>query len=580
LAVVLVTAATLGACSGVPNVIDGSDRAASGVTAGATGSVADGTGGGDGAGAAGTSGAGAGGVGGGAAGASAAGGGAGKAAGTAAGAGSAGKAGSGPLASQANGSNIPGSELGNGKGVTDKFITIAFHITAQTCGNTNGVAKDYYDRIDTYVKWFNEHLQYPGGRKLKYSVVDDGGQDPNCRDKAAAAGLKISKELGAFAALGVASNPGSDVPVVADTVIRNGTMHIGVNFQTQQALESRAPYAWSTYNTAENTLTNLTWFVEKRLKGTQYTDEQGVAHPRGFGSIFFEGKEGHDLAAQVKARFNTMGIPLKQYFIESDQTAASQKAPGLALQMQQDNVNTLVFGVFGQGGVAVASAFDSQQFHPDNLISDYGQFAALAVFDSLYGTQSKRFIGVGTPCIVCERLELSATGGTDEQSCPSCAMQENSDAYVKAYHAAGGQADNPQNGAPAFDFWTQLATLSIGVMGAGPVLNARTFEYGLQQTQKDRCNVWRFFGRDHPQVGYVDYKPGKHYGGSGFTTLYWVQKQSKFGTAGYFESYDGYYRYDTLDGLPGAPSWDTGAKGGYPMNRHSKTGVSVDKPCP
>jgi hypothetical protein len=158
-------------------------------------------------------------------------------------------------------------------------------------------------------------------------------------------------------------------------------------------------------------------------------------------------------------------------------------------------------------------------------------------------------------------------------------MQENSLAYVKAYHQAGGQADNPQTNAPAFDFWSQLATLSIGVMGAGPVLNAKTFEYGLFQTERSRCNVWRFWGRDHPQVGYIDYRPGKHYGGSGFTTLYWVQKQSTFGTPGYFESYDGYLRFDSYAGLPAAASYDTGAKGGYPMNRQSSTGLSPDKPC-
>jgi len=580
LAVLAASAMTAG-CSGVPNVIDGADRQATGVNAGS--GLADGTGpngdlsalgtGGTGA-AAGTAGSGAGTAGGStdATGRGAGGGGARSAAGPA----GAGGSGSGPAAA---GSTIPGSELGNGKGVTDKFITVAFHITSQTCGSTSGVSNAYYDRIDTYVKWFNQYVQYPGGRKLKYSVVDDGGQDPNCQDKARSAGLKISKELNAFAALGVSSNPGADAPVVADTVTRNGTLHIGTNFQTQQGLESRAPYAWSTYITAESSLTDLTWFVQKRIKGTQYKDEQGGLHPRGYGSLFFDGKEGHDLANVVKARFTAMGIPIKQYFVSSDQNAASQQAPGLALQMQQDGVNTLVFGVFGTGGVAVASAFDSQQFHPDNLISDYGSFGALAVFDTIYGTQAKRFIGVGTPCIVCERLELSASGGTDEQSCPSCEMQENSLGYVKAYKQAGGQADNPQNGAPAYDFWTQLTALSIGVMGAGPVLNAKTFEYGMFLTQKDRCNVWRFLGRDHPQVGYTDYRAGKHFGGSGFTTLYWVQKQSKFGTPGYFESYDGYYRFDTLDGLPNAPSWDTGVKGGYPMNRQPNTGLGPDKPC-
>jgi hypothetical protein len=570
----LLVAALLAGCSGVPNVIDGSE-AAQGLRAGGAdglgtdGAGVDGAGGADGS----AGGAGPTDAGGSAGGSTGSGGGR-------AGAGGAGSgSGSGGSGATAATGTVPGSELGNGKGVTDKFINVAFHITAKTCGSTQGAAKEYYDRIDTYVKWFNQHLNYPGGRKLKHSVVDDGGQDPNCQDQARAAGLKISKELNAFAALGVSVNPGADVPIVADTVTRNGTMHIGNNFQTQQTLESRAPYAWSTYVTAESSLTYLTWFVEKRLKGTQYRDDRGVMQPRGFGSLFFEGKEGKDLAAIVKARFDQMGVPIKQYFVSSDQNAAAQQASGLALQMSQDGVNTLVFGVFGQAGVAAATAFDGQQFHPDNLISDYGAFAALAVFNSIYGSQANRFIGVGTPCIVCSRLELSASGGTDEASCPSCSMQENSDAYVKAYKAAGGQAENPQNGAPAYDFWAQLSTLSMGVLGAGPVLNAKTFEHGLFQTEKNRCTVWRFFGRDHPQVGYIDYKPRKHFGGSGFTTLYWVQKQSKFGTPGYFESYDGYQRFDTLAGLPGSASYDTGVRGNYPMTRHQKTGISPEKPC-
>jgi len=484
----------------------------------------------------------------------------------------AGAASGAPFHAVAQGQPIPGSERGNGKGVSDKFITIAFHYPTQDCGGTKAYSKDDAERIDTLVRWFNQYVPFPGGRKLKYSIVDDGGSDPQCWDKTRAAGTYIANDLKAFAALGFSQNPGADEPIIADTVTHYGTLHIGYNFNTHADFEKRAPYAWSFPKDGETAFDDLSYYIKKRILGTSYVDDAGAKHQRVWGTLFMEGKEGKDLAAINVKLLHAMGITtVKQYYLSGDTGSAAQNGSALALQMKRDGVNTVIYGISNVAGYAASQAFDGQQYHPDNLISDYGGYW-FALFNDVYGQgQLKRMQGVSAPCVPCSRLNFSAT--ETETKYP----QDNEDASLKAYEQAHGSSTDPSNNTRFQQHWSLLSMLALGILNAGPVLNPWTFQYGMFAASENRCQVGRFFGRDHPQFGHMSWKPGQYAGTSGVTSLYWTAKQSQFGTAGYFESYDNYLRFDAPS-LPARPSHDTG-KTGFKQIWQKPSGLRPDKAC-
>ena len=504
-------------------------------------------------------------------------------------AGTAGAGGPAP-AGTVDGPAAPAAAGGHGPGVTDKEILVVFHRKMERCGSDpqtqgDGVVNDsFYDRLETYMKWFNKYVEYPGGRKLVYKLVDDGGTDVACIDKARAGGLQIAKEIRPLAALGNSINIGADLPVLADVVTRAGIMHIGTNFQTHADAKARHPYAWSSFATAEDSFSDLGVFLDTRIKHTPYRSDVGVESDRVYGALVEDSNQGRQVLSLIERAMQGAGLQFKPYFLSPDVSTASRQGASLAAQMSSDGVNSLVFAVLGRPAVAAMKAFEGQAFNPDFLISDYGGFT-IAFFTTLLAgpQQIKRFIAAGGPCIVCHRNELDLTD-TSEKGCPSCHMQENGSAYVEAYHQAGGTAANPQDGGWAFDMWTQLAILSIGILNGtanGEPINAQNIARGLGMTgQEDRCDVQRFFGRDHPQVTRTGFfNGGYQFGSHGFTTLYGTDKRSKLGTLGYFESFDGYYRFDAANPLPPKPTYDTGQKGDYPYNKHKDTGLKVDKPC-
>jgi hypothetical protein len=460
------------------------------------------------------------------------------------------------------------------RGIDSKFINIVFHEPLTKASDAG--KKAYLERVATFVKWFNLHIKYPGGRKLKYTIVDDCGPTTDCYDAARAAALKITQQIKPYASLGNSVNLGADLPIIADVTTRAGIIEIGVNFQTVADLASRSPYAWEPYELAEVSMQELGWGIGKRYQHTNYVDDQTVTHKRVWATVMYDNKADRYLGGAISKEVAGFGVSVAHhYYVSGDAGTAAQQAPALAAQMQSDGVNSVIFDVTNQSGVAVTTAFDNAQYHPDWFVGAYGGYLGSAVFVPLFGTGfTKRLYGAGAPCIVCERLDVDATGA----NCPSCNVVDNGTAYTKAYHSAGGSAQNPQQDCGcAYDTWTQLAVLSIGILNGG-AFDTQHYSQGLYAVQQNRCNIWRFFGRDHPQFPLYTFGPNRHFGSSGMTTLYWVNKQNRFGTVGYWESYDDYYRYDSFAAVPAKATYDTGQHGDYPMVTQKQT-ISVDKAC-
>lgn len=476
---------------------------------------------------------------------------------------------------------VPTVEEGSlGRGVTDDEIKIAFHLALEPCGDNPDTAgayvttQQYRDEIDVLVRWFNEHVDFPGGRRLVHEYVDDGGPNAGCEDVARAAALRTTEEIGAFAALGSSTNFGG-ASVFAQEVTAQGTVHIApTGFQLARDLTDRWPFAWGVYPIAEESLHHLAGYVANRAD-TPYVDADGAEHERRWGALFFDDPLDHELSDLVVDQLEEDGIEVTPYFVSPDDAVAGQQAVSLAAQMKADGVNSVVFGVHGVPGVSVAKSFDGQAYFPDNFISDYGAFGGLTVLNSIYGEQRKRFQGISLASITALRVDVTPDSSPGE----SARLQENNTgvAATTAYHDAGGPLPSPFVGAPLNDFWVELSTLALGILGAGETLNARTFAEGLESAST--CEVERFFGVAQEQAPLVRFSRDRPWAYHGFTTVYWTEEPSAFGTPGFFESSDGYRRFDDAEDLPDEPSDDTGERGDYPRRKAPEVGRTIYSDC-
>jgi hypothetical protein len=124
--------------------------------------------------------------------------------------------------------------------------------------------------------------------------------------------------------------------------------------------------------------------------------------------------------------------------------------------------------------------------------------------------------------------------------------------------------------------------LAIGIQNAGKTLNAFTWAQGLQRASS--CQREKFFGAFQAQSPLPVFNRKQPWAFQGFTTYYWDStRQSTYGkaTAGYFQSYDGYLRFDNFKQLTTKPKYDTGAHNGqYPLNPQRGTKVSLNMNCP
>jgi hypothetical protein len=493
--------------------------------------------------------------------------------------------------------NVPGSKLvpainvaKNGKGVTASSIKIVFNFALKGCGAdpaTVGTRLDQpaqQDVATTLAKWFNDNFTFPGGRKLDVQVVNSGEPNVGCASVARAAGLDVAKSMNAFAAIGNSSNQDGNA-VFASTVTANGTIDIAQagSFQLSKDFTNRWPYAWQVPPPADEGMLELTWFIGKRVKGTSYVGNDGSKSARKWGTIFFDSSVGHALSTTTINGLKAQGISAKAYFISSDPAQQAQQATSLAAQIKSDGINSMVYGVNdAPADIALAKAFNSQNFFPDHYVSDESVAFKLAVFANiLFPTQIKRMHGVGLPDVTATRIDINPNGTNGV----SATLQANDwrTASIAAYKAAGGKRPDPQNGADLEGIWQALSTLTIGIVNAGKTLNAFTFAHGLAKA--NACQLQRSFGAYQPQTPLPKLSDSRHQPWvlHGFTSYYWTTaRPSTYGAAtnGYWESYDGYLRYFTQKGLPAKPVYDTGEHNGqYPLNPQREGKITSTMKC-
>lgn len=456
---------------------------------------------------------------------------------------------------------------GNGIGVEGDTIKIVFHNHRDDCPNqdnepnANVRAKGKLV-IDEYVRFFNEFVLAEHGWKLEHTIVDDGGYF--CPERQRAAGLKIAKEIRPFAVLGDSSS--AQGPIIADLVTREGILHLGGNWQTQQEESARHPYAWNIFPTPEKAMRFMVGWMERRLKGTTVPDRSTPTQPeveRVYGILGLDEASGRELAKITHREMVAKGLDVRAtYFVAPGAGVAAQQAPTTVAKMKNDGVNTLVWALAFGGGkdfyVAVTNAMDQQNYLPDIVLGTGGnsffeQLAARRVWANAKGTSAYPAIAL--------RVAVTANGPVEEYD----EVNENSTAYVKAWEHLGHN-DNPQDqSAPsAFGTWAGLAMLATGIIHAGDTLNAHTWAAGLDAVgtpgKPGYCTVARFMGRDYKHVATYEWNAEHDGGGEGFTPIYWVNQQTPFGTNGYYESYDNYVYFRSTDDIPRAPTHDTGQR--------------------
>jgi hypothetical protein len=467
--------------------------------------------------------------------------------------------GAGPGAGSGGGG---GDALGNAPGVNGRTVNIVIHTKLQDCGpdpnssRTGTANAKGLQMIQDYVGFFNKYVLGPYNWKLAYKVIDDGGQF--CAEKARAAGLQIAKQLKPFAALGDSAN-GDEGPVLADVVTRAHIVDIGLSWNTTAMLRERHPYAWPIFGFAEQQDRDLVEFVGKRVKGTKTADlTTGQATDRVYGMITADNPESRQLAAMMKSNLAAQGVTLSHtYFVSSDAGVAAQAADNTVLKMKSDGVNTLIFAIpytSIYSAIVYTNAMDHQNYLPDLLGSRYG----VVFFDRLFSPRVwAKMRGVFQCGISCVRASGTDTAFQD--------VSENDGTYKKVW-AFLGHTDDPDNGITpsSYNIYTNLAQLAIGIVNAGPVLNAQTFAAGIDASAPGHpaeCLGWRLMGRPYTYEPYAAGWSSAHTTGIiGFTPAYWVNQKNEFGTVGYYESYDN-YRYFRGGDLPVKPTRDTGTAG-------------------
>lgn len=486
---------------------------------------------------------------------------------------------------------VPGSKLvpavdvtRNGKGVVGKTIKIVFNFPLQNCDTGKPGVQPAQEDVATYLtKWFNENVPFPGGRKLALQFVDDGGSDIGCAATARAAGLKTAKEIKAFADIGNSTNRDGN-SVYAQTITANGTISIAqaASFQLTSDFTKRYPYAWGIQPAGDASFQPLAWFIGKRVKDTKYVADDGSKSTRKWGGIFFDDNIGHGIAAAAKKYLASVGVKPKLYYVSTDPTQMAQQVTSLAAQIKSDGVNSILLGSNDAvTDITIGKTFTSQNLFPDWYATDFSLLIKLAVFASpLFPGQVQRIHAVGIPDIAASRIDVRPNGADGD----SAKVQLNNwrVAADAAYFAAGGQRKFPQLGADLQGIWNALSMLAIGIVNAGPTLNAFTWADGLQRAST--CQKQKFFGAYQAQSPLPVFDRKQPWALHGWTTYYWTtahQSTYSAATGGYLESYDGYFRFLSQKSLPAKAEYDTGEHNGqYPLNPQKGNKVSLDMKCP
>lgn len=454
---------------------------------------------------------------------------------------------------------------GPGLGIEGNTIKIAFHNHQEDCPNQETEPNDNVRAkgrlvIDEYVRFFNEFVLAEHGWQLDHTIVDDGGYF--CPERQRAAGLKLAKEIRPFAVLGGSSS--AQGPIIADLVTREGILHLGSNWDTQEEEAARHPYAWNIFPTPEKAMRVMVGWMDRRLKGTPVPDRSTPMQPevdRVYGILGLDEATGRELAKITREEMVAKGLEVRAtYFVAPGAGVAAQQAPTTVAKMKDDGVNTLVWALAFGGGkdfyVAVTNAMDQQNYLPDIVLGTGGnaffeQLAARRVWANAKGTSSYPAIAL--------RVATTPDGPIEEYD----EVNENSTAYVKAWEHLGHN-DNPQDQSnpAAYGTWAQLAMLATGIIHAGETLNAHSWAQGLEAAgspgKPGYCTVARFMGRDYKHVATFEWNAEHDGGGEGFTPIYWVNEQTPFGTNGYYESYDNYVYFRSTDDIPREPTHDTG----------------------
>lgn len=491
-------------------------------------------------------------------------------------------------ATSAGGGGATGVQpIASWQGVTPTTIQVAYAAKLHNCSESNDSTQSsagtwtqkYANILRADLEYIDKYIPLPGGRKLQLvgndttfgvKLVDDGGA--YCPNTEKAAARYVASSLRPFAAIG--GEPTASGPAFGKGVADGHVISVDLDWPTAASMHADYPYAWGAMvvgQPGDEMMGYLADYVHKRMQPTQYQPPAGTAQPRKYGVMIWSDPFYDSLAAATQQLFAQFGMSVNVYRIPSDASTAAQEEGTIALKMKSDGVNTMIWGLIG-GGIAAAgmsNAFDAAAYNPDNLVCYYG----VAFWDTDFShTQWARTTGIGLPAIIAERNDTHHYTTTIE----------NSDAYDDVWqHSQYYDGQGAQSNADGYTIWTNLMTLVAGLERSPVNFTPTSWAQALVSLGDPalRCPVEQFIGRDHPQAARVAWTADNPAGGMGYTSLYWVNKTSDFGTPGYYESYDGYYAYFGLNDLPDKPSDDTAGQAIPPIKQMPTLGLSPFKSC-
>ncbi len=474
--------------------------------------------------------------------------------------------------------------IASAPGVTPTEIQIAFAGKLANCsesGNASETAAGGLNPKDASiikadVEYVNKYVPLPGGRKLVLvgntdyngiKMIDHGGY--YCPTKGQAAARFVVDSLRPFAVLGgIGSTAG---PVFQQTIADGHVISIGFAFLNASEMSARWPYAIGIYGAGDRKMNMLADYVHVRVQGTQYKPTVGSPVARKYGYITYDDPAYQKLAQSAVAAFARYGINLPIYTIPSDTGQAAQAAPTVALRMKQDGVNSVVFGFPTEvTSITVLQGFDSAQYNPDLLVG----LQSLAFLDTLMPhDQMIRASGIAAGGVAAMRDDISNYNNSIE----------NADGYNQVWaQSSEYDGETVTNGSTeGYDWWSLLSALVAGLERSPVNFTAQDWAAGLAATTGSdlRCPVERFIGHDHPQASLTRWTRDAPDGLTGWTTVYWTNNKSQFGTPGYWESFDGYYDFFGVNDIPPQPTADTGSTAVPPIKQLPRIGLSPFKSC-
>jgi hypothetical protein len=329
--------------------------------------------------------------------------------------------------------------------------------------------------LQPIVDFFNTRFQLYG-RQIKmvpfHSQQADGNMtgDWNMPDRQRADAAAVA-QLKVFATLDF-TDPIAEtwtLPVFMDAMAKHKIVSINGGdaspYGTQKYLASKAPYAWSYYQTLDQLTTNTATMICRQLVGKQAThapDQSMRSKTRKFAVVIPTNERIGGPLPGLQTMLNMLDeCGVHDIKVVQDKGGADSGMPASFKQLSLDGVTSVIYLPFGGSGTPTSNMVAAQQvnFTPEWILLGWNNYNTAFQLNDPPAETSGAF-GVGTWN---KQPQLSA------------------EPWVQAAMAAGGDS-TVQTMPNGRGFYQEMLMLASGIQMAGPKLTPEAFAEGLHTT--------------------------------------------------------------------------------------------------